>query len=165
MSQQHTAARTLPDRSSGGSLRGTVQWKQANTAGSLPPVPTPLHEKGARGWGHMQGLSRWAVAVAAMRWNKLENETIICKAVKSHPGCSPAAKFALCKRHPCRRREACVKPVCDRLDPGKAHEAVPFWHLIKKIFWRGTWSVEALHWKNEGLLLTLRTPSWKNQTD
>lgn len=120
MSQQHTAARKLPDRSSGGSPRGTVPWNWASAAGSLPPVLTPLQERGARGCGHVPGSSSWAVAAGAVRWNKLENETTICKAVQSHPGYSHSCRVCPVQTTPLESsREGHVKPVCARLDPGK----------------------------------------------
>ena len=105
-------------------------------AGSLPPVPTPLHERGARGQGRVPDSCSWAVAAAATRRNKLEIETTVCKVVESHPGYSHSCRVCPVQTTPLESsREGHVKLFCARLDPGKAHlcyEAVPFRHLIKK---------------------------------
>lgn len=120
MSQQHAAARKLPGGSCGGSPRGTVQQHQARAAGSLPSVPTPLHERGARGQGHVPGSSIWAVAAATTRWNKLENETTICKEVESHPCYSHGCRVCPVQTTPLKSgRDRPVKSACARLDPGK----------------------------------------------
>lgn len=71
MSQQHRAARKLPERSNRGFPKGIIWWNQANAAGSLPPVLIPLLKKGARGRGCILYSSNLA---ATTRCNILKNK-------------------------------------------------------------------------------------------
>jgi len=100
MSQQHTAARKLPDRSSRGSPRGTIQWKQANVAGSLPPIPTPTHESGARATCRAPAVGQpQQLLEDGINLRTKPPSTRLSRVILAVP---TAAGFALCKQHPWR---------------------------------------------------------------